>query len=266
MNWYYAVGEERKGPVSEEEFQRLIQQGVIAPKTLIWRDGLANWQPYGGGLATSAPGMVPAGSVVCANCQRTFPESEIISLVGNSYCTGCKPIVLGRLKEGGTVSPAAEQMRKDHLKHEASIKSVGMLYFIGAVAVLLAGIASLVSIANGKEPLEATAIAVVLFLLGAAQLWAGWGLRRLKKSARVPTGILSGIGLLGFPLGTIINGYILYLVFSQKGTTVFSDEYHTVIAQTPHIKYRTSIVVWILVGLVLLIIAAVIIAAVVSTR
>ena len=88
----------------------------------------------------------------------------------------------------------------------------------------------------------------------------------MKKSARVPTGILSGIGLLGFPLGTIINGYILYLVFSQKGTTVFSDEYHAVIAQTPHIKYRTSIVVWILVGLVLLLIAIGIVAAVIGAR
>ena len=91
MKWYYAVGEERKGPVSEEEFQRLVQQGVISSQTLIWRDGLANWQPYGGGLPPPTPGSVPAGSVVCANCQRTFPESEIISLVGNSYCTGCKP-------------------------------------------------------------------------------------------------------------------------------------------------------------------------------
>ena len=35
---------------------------------------------------------------------------------------------------------------------------------------------------------------------------------------------------------------------------VFSPEYQAVIAQTPHIRYRTSKVVWILLGLVLLII------------
>jgi hypothetical protein len=76
----------------------------------------------------------------------------------------------------------------------------------------------------------------------------------LRKWARIPTGILSGLGLLGFPLGTLINGYILYLIFSQKGKTVFSEEYQAVIEQTPHIKYRTSILVWILLGLVLLVI------------
>lgn len=262
MNWYYAVGEERKGPVSEEDFQRLVQQGVIASNTLIWRDGLANWQPYGVGLTPPMAGSATAGSVVCANCRGTFPESEIISLVGNSYCTGCKPVVLGRLKESGTGSPAAEQMRKDHLKHEASIKSVGTLYLIGSAVWFFAGIVSLVLLSDGKEPLEAIGIAVVLFLLGVAQVWTGLGLRRLQKWARVPTGIMSGIGLLGIPIGTIINGYILYLVFSQKGKTVLSDEYLAVIAQTPHIKYRTSIVVWIVLGLFLLFIAAVIIAAV----
>ena len=36
---------------------------------------------------------------------------------------------------------------------------------------------------------------------------------------------------------------------------VFSDEYRAVIEQTPHIKYRTSIIVWIVLGLLLLLIA-----------
>jgi len=106
----------------------------------------------------------------------------------------------------------------------------------------------------------------VLLLFGAGQFWVGTGLRRLKKWTRIPTGILSGIGLFGFPLGTIINGYILFLIFSQKGKVVFSDEYRAVIEQTPHIKYRTSIVVWIVLGLVLLLIAAGIIAAIVGGR
>jgi hypothetical protein len=92
----------------------------------------------------------------------------------------------------------------------------------------------------------------------------GTGLRRLKRWARIPVGILSGIGLIGFPLGTIINAYILYLVFGKKGVTVFSDEYRLVIEQTPHIKYKTSIVVWIFLGLVLLLIVAGLVAAIVG--
>jgi hypothetical protein len=48
--------------------------------------------------------------------------------------------------------------------------------------------------------------------------------------------------------------YILYLLFSKKGATVFSEEYQRVIAATPEIKYRTSIVIWILLALLLLLI------------
>ena len=109
-------------------------------------------------------------------------------------------------------------------------------------------------------------VAALFALLGAGQIWVGTGLRRLRRWARIPTGILSGLGLLGFPLGTVINAYILYLIFSQKGKMVFSDEYQAVIEQTPHIKYRTSIVVWILLGLVLALMALGIIMAFVARR
>jgi hypothetical protein len=48
--------------------------------------------------------------------------------------------------------------------------------------------------------------------------------------------VLSGIGLLGFPIGTLINGYILYLFLSKKGRTVFAPEYQEVIEATPHVS------------------------------
>ena len=47
---------------------------------------------------------------------------------------------------------------------------------------------------------------------------------------------------------------------------VFSDEYRAVIEQTPHIKYRTSIIVWIVLGLLLLLIVFGIIGAIVTRR
>jgi hypothetical protein len=68
--------------------------------------------------------------------------------------------------------------------------------------------------------------------------------------------VLSEVGLLGFPIGTLINGYILYLLLSKKGRKVFSDEYRQIVSLTPHIKYRTSIVVCILLGLIVLMVAA----------
>lgn len=66
--------------------------------------------------------------------------------------------------------------------------------------------------------------------------------------------MIAGISLIGFPVGTLIGAYILYLLLGANGKVVFSPEYQAVIAQTPQIRYRTSKVVWILLGLVLLII------------
>jgi uncharacterized RDD family membrane protein YckC len=45
MVWYYAEGDRQKGPISDEEFQELVQKGRIHQETLIWKDGMDNWQP-----------------------------------------------------------------------------------------------------------------------------------------------------------------------------------------------------------------------------
>ena len=69
---------------------------------------------------------------------------------------------------------------------------------------------------------------------------------------KIPVTILSGLGLLSIPIGTLINGYILYLMYSQKGKVVFSPEYQDIRDATPEIQYQTSKLAWgILIVLVL---------------
>lgn len=248
MQWYYAEDGDRKGPVPEEEFQRLVQQGVVTPQTLVWREGMDNWAPYNAGARSPAASSTSADDVTCAGCRASFSRSEVIPLAGSLYCAACKPVAIQRLKEGVVSIPNAEETRKQYLKHEASVKSAGFLYYLGGVAMFLIGLGGILAVRPGGVEIVPSFFLVVL---GVGQFWTGTGLRRLKPWARIPTGILSGIGLIGFPIGTLINGYILYLVFSQKGKMVFSEEYRTVIEQTPHIKYRTSIIVWIVLGLLL---------------
>lgn len=63
MTWYYAVGSQQQGPVTEEQLQALVKDGVVTGDTLVWRDGLANWQPYrtvGGPAAPAATSALPA--------------------------------------------------------------------------------------------------------------------------------------------------------------------------------------------------------------
>ena len=251
MNWYYATDNEQKGPVDQTEFDRLIQQGTISPTTLVWREGMAEWQPCGeiAPLPASSSAEPAGGGVVCSQCGRAFRPDEMIRLGPGFVCAGCKPIAMQKLREG-VAGADSERIRQDHIKHEASVKSVGFLYFLSATFLILGGSIGLAGVGDG-------AILMAIFFLGLAgvQIWVGLGLRRLKPWARIPTGILSGIGLLGFPLGTLINGYILYLIFSEKGKTVFSADYQRVIQETPHIRYKTSIIVWILLGLLLLLIS-----------
>ena len=265
MEWYYAVGTDRKGPVSEEEFQRLVGQGVITSGTLVWREGMANWQAHGGGTPPTVAGTATNGDVVCAGCGSSFPNSEVVSVANAPYCAACKPLALQRLKEGAATN-AAEDIRKEHIKHEASVTSIGILYYLGGTALTVLGIFGLLGGGSGGGGGLEMGVSFIFLILGVGQLWVGFGLRRLRKWSRSAAGALSGIGLLGFPIGTIINAYFLYLLFSQKGKMVFSDEYRAVIEQTPHIKYRTSIVVWIVLGLLLLLIAFGIIGAFVSRR
>jgi hypothetical protein len=163
----------------------------------------------------------------------------------NPYAAPTAPV------EDVSANAQAEATRKAHISHEASIKAVGILYYLGGVLVTLAAAGGLLGARDASIGLT-----LLLIGVGVGQFFAGWGVRALRKWGRTVGCILSAIGLIGFPIGTLINGYILYLFLSKKGRTIFSPEYQEVIAATPHIKYRTSIVVWILLALVVVLIAA----------
>ena len=78
----------------------------------------------------------------------------------------------------------------------------------------------------------------------------------LNPKIRIAGVVLACIGLIGFPIGTLVNAYILYLLLSKKGKYIFSDEYKEIILETPHVKYKMSKIVlffaWLMVGLMLL--------------
>lgn len=180
-----------------------------------------------------------------SNPFASFPDDR------NPYAAPQTPF--GDERAGGA---GAEAIRQQYLSHEASIQSIGLLYLLGSIFGTLVGVAMLVMAANaqnaglGRGPAEIL-IAVVILGLGIVQGFVGVGLRRLQRWTRIPVGILSGIGLIGIPILTLINGYILYLIFSAKGSMVFSEPYQQIIRQTPHIRYKTSIIVWIFLFLLL---------------
>jgi hypothetical protein len=165
-------------------------------------------------------------------------------------------------QEAPSSSSSAESIRKEFIAHEASVKSIGLLYMLGAFFMVFGGLAMLGVTAFGNAGANGNAGAMVVLMLisgiyvglGILQGATAIGLRKLQTWARYVAVVFSVIGLIVVPIGTLISGYFLYLLLSQKGTMVFSDKYKQIILETPHIKYKTSIVVVILLGLLLLVI------------
>lgn len=154
-----------------------------------------------------------------------------------------------------------DEIRQKYISHEASIRSIGLLYFLATCFSLLAGIASFFA---GEA--ASIGVGVFLILMAVVYWWVGSKLRKLDPGARTPATILAAIGLLGFPIGTLINGYFLYLLQSAKGAYVFSEEYRGIVAATPHIKYRTSALVWLILALAILGLVGMIVAIALRTQ
>lgn len=114
MNWYYVENGQQAGPVDEVQLEALRTSGKIQPDTLIWSEGMANWQPYGqvkggGAGAAPAPAAPPltmasptpgANEVVCAECGGVFNVQDTIAYGGARVCAKCKPIFMQKLAEG----------------------------------------------------------------------------------------------------------------------------------------------------------------------
>lgn len=165
----------------------------------------------------------------------------------------------------------AELVRRQYLGHEASVRSVGSLLYLGAAFFGLVAIVALASIVivrrNGGIPRNGIPLVLVgcgIYLaLAAAQAAIAHGLRTLRPWARWVTAALMGLGLLtylgafafvfasGRPLPGVMVGvvaiiclvtaYILYLLLGSSGAVVFSADYREVVRLTPHIRYKTSL-------------------------
>jgi hypothetical protein len=158
---------------------------------------------------------------------------------------------------GDLVHPSgeAEAIRLDHIRREAEIRSVGALYYIGGALVSLGGVGMLTGSIYPNNP-RVPLLGGVYLVMGLLSFFVGRGIRDLRPWARTAMIVLAVIGLLGFPVGTLINAYILYLALSAKGKRIFESDYREIIAATPDVKYRTSVVTWIAIGLLILLLAA----------
>jgi uncharacterized RDD family membrane protein YckC len=125
MDWYYADAGESVGPVSDEQLQELVTSGKITGESLVWHEGMAEWQTYasvqGAPAASgeaeapeapagrklslkrdSGPSASPSASrdQTCAECGKTFPTADMVQYESSWVCATCKPVFFQRLREG----------------------------------------------------------------------------------------------------------------------------------------------------------------------
>lgn len=180
--------------------------------------------------------------------------------------------------EGREVPDDAEQIRREYQRHEANVKSVGLLQYLGAIVCgilsfgLLMALPRLGSDGRFREEMRPFFVGMTIGfgLFAVVNAFLGYGLRRFRNGARWTVVVLTSIGALMYGIGTLrllaqgaeapeilgnvmallISVYILSILTSPKNAMVFSPEYQAIIAETPHIKTGTSLVVKVLLAVV----------------
>jgi uncharacterized RDD family membrane protein YckC len=172
MAWHYVHNGKSVGPINDQDFQQLVQQGVITGETMVWREGMATWQAYrelSASAGTVASGA-PAGGVVCRECGNTFPMDQVVNVAGSYVCAACKPIFMQKLQEGAVVAGS------DGMQYAGFWIRVGAKLIDG----IILGIASLVFLVplmifgmsqSGGNSSEAAALPMMGLQIGFQLVW-----------------------------------------------------------------------------------------------
>jgi uncharacterized RDD family membrane protein YckC len=117
MQWYYVQNGQRLGPYGGADFATLVNGGQVAANTLVWHEGMANWQAYSqvfaaANLAQSVAGSAASATAAsfgqgeaaqvayCTQCGRYGNTSDMIAYEGAWVCPDCKETFFQRVREG----------------------------------------------------------------------------------------------------------------------------------------------------------------------
>jgi uncharacterized RDD family membrane protein YckC len=158
MQWYYANDGQRQGPVSQEQFEQLARNGVIKADTLVWCQGMANWQPYATAVPGSTAGAAPSveGTEVCAVSGKRYPKREMIQYEGRWISAEHRDEFFQRLREGVTL-PKEFAYGGFWLRFCAKFIDGILLGITGGIINVIIGMLGFnrMSVAPGAPPVEA---------------------------------------------------------------------------------------------------------------
>ena len=89
--WYYGVGNDQKGPVTQEQLSELARTGVLSPQGLVWKEGFSGWVRHIPSLDSSHRKLVLHCRLLC-HCHR----SKCLAMSMHPPATGYRRQQVGR--------------------------------------------------------------------------------------------------------------------------------------------------------------------------
>lgn len=232
MNWYYVEQGKQIGPVTDEQFYALLKSGAITADTFVWREGMAEWLPYGqlqepaepaGGTSTAT---VTTPQVLCRECGKMVPVGETIRYGDVRVCADCKPVFLQKLQEGANLHAGDFHYGGFWIRFVAYLLDIAILIGVSAVVRITVMAASGMFVA-GAHVNPGIAIGVMLFLsafqfglpiayetMMVGRYGATLGKMALKLKVVVPDGQMSYPRALARPFAKVLSGcFTLFIGF-----------------------------------------------------
>ncbi len=175
MKWYYVENGNQAGPVEETEFAQLLQSGKLTGGTLVWHEGMANWEPFSAVCPPAFAAMVVAPPIAgggpvatqaeaaCAECGSVFNKDEMIPHGNVFICARCKPVFMQKLAEGATISTGALNYATVGARFGALFIDGVLLWIVNFVISLTFGLTARQAV--GTAPVGFVAVQIMLFLL-----------------------------------------------------------------------------------------------------
>jgi GYF domain 2 len=81
--WFYASNGQQQGPYPETQLRELFATGIVTPDTLVWSEGMANWQ-----RAADIPGLFSGGAFRLVMPGQSLPAQGLPTTTTGSMAAG----------------------------------------------------------------------------------------------------------------------------------------------------------------------------------
>ncbi len=220
MSWYYAVGGQQMGPVSDDEFNRLVQSGTVRRETLVFTEGWSDWRPYST-VASGAPGTPAvsasdADTAVCAVSGRRLPKRDMLEFEGRWVGAEHKEEFFQRLREGVNL-PMDVVYAGFWRRFLAKFIDLVIVGVVNIVVAFLLGM-MLAFAPKGSDPGAAVGMALViqiLIQLSGIALALGYAIFFIRKYDATPGKMALGLRLLRADGSRLSSGRIVGRYFAE---------------------------------------------------